>query len=138
MRKSHTYIYTNGKINKVSKLYPTWAYYMQLAYTLPSFCALVNDCSNNFPFDLLLFSTVFGMYVGGMRIQLVLICFSFDESGCSPRTLKHKRLREVVRWNIDGRENLLTELRASLNLKITASPTQRASLTQYLPIELHH
>lgn len=50
-----------------------------------------------FPFDLLLFPTMFGMFVGGMEIQLVLICFPFDESGHFPRTLKHKRLTEVVR-----------------------------------------
>lgn len=50
-----------------------------------------------FPSDLLSYPTTFGMYVGGMKMQLVLVCFPFDKSGYSPRTLKHKRLREVVR-----------------------------------------
>lgn len=50
-----------------------------------------------FPLDFQLFPTILGMHVSGMHeIKFVLICFSFSGSGHYPRTMKHKRLKEVI------------------------------------------
>lgn len=50
-----------------------------------------------FPLGFQLFPKMFSMHASGMHEnKLVLICFPFGGSGYYPRTMKHKRLKEVV------------------------------------------